>query len=112
MDFPNDDNGQLLQEMHEAGLDLTIPRDIDFFLIFRTKKDAEAMIAAVTEASESTQYKLEKNEIHGDWDLCCTNNMIPSYENITKTEKLLIELAEKHNGQDDGWGVMEEDEDD
>lgn len=110
MKFPNDDNGATLREMHEAGVDLSQPLDVDFYLIFKTKKDAEAMIAALAASDEAISTALEKNEIHDDWDLRCTINMVPSHTQITLRESLFEKLAEKHNGVGDGWGVTEEDE--
>jgi len=108
MKFPNDENGDLLREMHEAGINLTQPMNVDFFLIFRTKKDAETAIEALAATGETLETSLEKNEIHDDWDLCCTLNMVPTHSAITLREMQFAKLAEQHNGQGDGWGVMQE----
>lgn len=108
MKFPNDENGALLHEMHEAGVDLSQPLNVDFFLIFKTEKEAGAMIAALEASGETITTTLEKNEIHDDWELCCTINMTPTHATITLRELQFAKLAEKHNGQGDGWGVMEE----
>ena len=107
MEFPKDANGELLREIYEAGVDLSRPHDVEFFLIFKTKKDGEAMIASLKAGGEPYTSSLEKNEIHEDWDLRCTINMVPTYEAIVQRESQLIELAAKHNGLDDGWGMME-----
>lgn len=107
MKFPNDDNGATLREMHEAGVDLSKPLDVDFYLIFKTQKDAEAMIAELADSDE-TGTALEKNEVHDDWDLRCTVNMVPSHTQITLRESLFEKMAEKHGGLGDGWGVTEE----
>ncbi len=108
MKFPNDENGELLREMHEAGLDLSQPRDIDFFAFFKTKKDAEAMVAALTADSDVVNTSLEHNEIQDDWDLSCTFKMVPTHAAITLRELSFTKLAEKHNGEGDGWGAMED----
>jgi hypothetical protein len=110
MKFPNDDNGATLREMHEAGIDLSQPLNVDFFLIFKTKKDAEAMIEALAASGETVETMLEQNEIHDDWDLCCTINMTPTHAAITLRELQFEKLAEKHNGLGDGWGVTDEED--
>lgn len=110
MKFPNDENGATLREMFEAGIDLSQPLDVDFFLIFKTMKDAEAMIAELAASGETLATTLEKNDIHDDWELRCTLNMVPSHAAITLRELQFEKLAEKHNGLGDGWGVMDEDD--
>lgn len=105
MQFPNDENGALLREMHEAGIDLSQPLDVDFFFVFRTKKDAEAMITALAATGETLETALEKNEIHEDWDLRCTLNMVPTHSAITLREMQFGKLAQQNNGEGDGWGV-------
>ena len=108
MKFPKDENGELLREMHEAGIDLTLPRNVEFFAFFKTKKEAEAMAAALATDSEVVSTSVEQNEIQDDWDLCCSIHMVPSHAAITLRELSFTKLAEKHNGEGDGWGVMEE----
>lgn len=105
MKFPKDENGELLREMYEAGIDLTQAIDVDFFFVFHTKKDAEAMIAALAATGEKLETALEKNEIHEDWDLCCSLNMVPTHAALTLRELQFAKLAEQNNGQGDGWGV-------
>ncbi len=108
MKFPKDENGSLLQEMHDAGIDLSQPLDVEFFTLFKTKKNAEAMIAEVIASDASIKTILEQNEIHDDWDLCCIINMIPAHHQITLREAFFEKLAEKHHGDGDGWGVTQE----
>jgi hypothetical protein len=45
--FPNDDNGQVLQSMHERGDDLKKARDIDFCFVFPDRTQAVAFIQQV-----------------------------------------------------------------
>ena len=41
MQFPDDDNGQLLAEIAAAGVDLSKMHQIDFFILFEQQADAE-----------------------------------------------------------------------
>ena len=40
MQFPEDDNGQMLAAMADAGIDLTKSIEVDFFLVFDDQRDA------------------------------------------------------------------------
>ena len=41
MQFPDDDNGQLLAEIAAAGIDLNKMHQVDFFILFEQEADAE-----------------------------------------------------------------------
>lgn len=107
MIFPDTDNGALLQEMHDAGMDLSVPYDIDFFINFQKKKDAEKMWREVEANDATVRFSLVENDSHDGWILCCTQELIPTHENITHTELAFDKIAEKHNGESDGWGVLQ-----
>ena len=107
MIFPNTDNGVLLQEIHDAGIDLTVAHDIDFFLNFPTKRDAENMRKTVESNDNSATFSMVENDTNDGWVLCCTIHIIPTHDKITSTEIELDELSLKHNGIGDGWGLME-----
>ncbi len=46
-DFPHDETGELLRLMKEQGDDLSLARNIDFYLIFDTKDQATAFANSV-----------------------------------------------------------------
>ncbi len=107
MNFPNTDDGAVLLEMHQAGMDLTIPHNIDFFLNFQKKKDAEKMREEVEANDSEATFSLTENDTHDGWVLCCTKRMIPTHDNIIHCERAFDKIAAKHHGESDGWGVLQ-----
>ena len=93
MNFPDDENGSLLAEMYEAGVDLSQNADVDFFHLFEKKPQAEQMV---------------EDDTPGVWDVSCTVNIVPTYDNICEYEKTFETIADKCNGYADGWGIMAE----
>jgi len=110
MDFPNTDDGEMLREMHKAGMDLTAPHNIDFFINFGKKKDAEKMQAEVEKNGTEAIYSLDENEDHDGWILCCTIAMVPRHDDIIEIERAFDKIAATHKGESDGWGVLQPEE--
>jgi hypothetical protein len=48
MGFPPDDNGDALRKLHGISDDLTLPRDINFSLVFPSEEDAGAFVTVVS----------------------------------------------------------------
>ena len=107
MDFPNTENGALLLEMHQAGMDLSIPHDIDFFHNFQKKREAEKMWREVAANDSTVKFSLTETEAQDGWILCCTVRLIPAHDVITQTEVAFDKIALKFNGESDGWGVLQ-----
>jgi len=75
-DFPNDETGELLRLMREQGDDLSAARDIDFFLIFDLKEQADAF---ATQASLGLEFRVDisRYEKTDKWQACLTVHMTP-----------------------------------
>ena len=106
MSFPADENGALLQEMADAGIDLTQSHPVDYFHLFEKKPHAEKMVAAMAKAHPDVAIKLFADEAPGVWDVQCTITLVPSYDNICEWEKTFESIADKCDGYADGWGIM------
>ncbi len=106
MNFPADDNGALLQEMHMAGIDLSLNHDVDFFHLFEKKPQAEKMVAMIADKHPQATVKLFEDDTPGVWDVSCTVNIKPDYDAICAAEKAFESIADKCNGYADGWGLM------
>ena len=105
MTFPNDETGQVLSEMQQAGIDLTQVHDIVFFQLFEKKAQAEAMAEHLKVVAPNIQTAIHPDETPNVWDLDCTVTMVPSYEGIVAQEAEFEQLAAKFDGYNDGWGV-------
>ncbi len=105
MNFPNDETGQVLSEMHQAGIDLTQQHDVVFFHLFEKETQAQAMADFIKETLPQVTVSLHKDETPNVWDLDCTIVMLPSYENVVEQETSFENIATKFSGYNDGWGI-------
>jgi len=105
MNFPNDETGQVLAEMHQAGIDLTASHQVVFFHLFEQKSNAEAMIDLIKQNHPHISTDLHADETPNVWDLDCSMLMLPTHENITKQEAEFEQMATKFSGYNDGWGI-------
>lgn len=105
MNFPNDDTGQVLSEMHDAGVDLSIIHPVTFFQLFESKEKAEAMASYLNEKAPDMVLSIQPDETPNVWDLNCVINMVPFYDAIIAQEAQLEQIATKYNGYNDGWGI-------
>lgn len=106
-DFPNDENGDVLRDMQAEGDDLSLPRDIDFAVVFDQEKDA----AAFHKALSTSECHLEMGPYTDDdgrmkWDVTVTYFMLPDHAEITGIEATLAALAAPLGGRNDGWGCF------
>lgn len=102
--FPDDENGQVLQQMAAQGDDLSVPREIDFAVIFPAE-DA-AVTFAVRLLKNGQKVSLSEYEEHDElpWQVLAHPFMVPTHENISGYEALLAKEAAPFGGQNDGWG--------
>ncbi|MBV7315186.1 ribonuclease E inhibitor RraB [Shewanella sp. NIFS-20-20] len=107
MQFPDDDNGQMLAAMQESGIDLSQALDVDFFLVFDDKRDAESALEDLVASDVSGELELNFSEELEKWELIVCINMVPEYEALVAKETWLHDFASEFDGQSDGWGVMQ-----
>lgn len=105
MNFPNDETGQVLTEMHQAGIDLALVHDVVFFHLFEQKSQAEAMADFIKENMPEVKFNIHPDETPNVWDLDLTVQMIPSHQAITDKESDFEQIAAKFSGYNDGWGI-------
>lgn len=109
MTFPNDENGLVLAEMQDAGIDLSKSLTVEFFQLFEQEKDARSMAKFIADSDMNATVKVHPDQTPNVWDVDCQVNMIPSYENIIAMEDKFEKLANKFSGFNDGWGVQQDD---
>lgn len=105
MTFPNDDTGQVLNEMQAAGIDLTQVHSVVFFQLFETEQQAKLLVEHLKQRAPDMQVSIHPDETPNVWDVDCTVDMIPSYDAIVAQEAEFELLASKFNGYNDGWGI-------
>lgn len=100
--IPDDENGDVLRAMLEDGDDLTIPREIDFHLVFGDEAAARAFADAAN-AQPDLLVSMPGVDDEGIWQVTASRHMVPRHADITKLEKELTVLAESFGGYPDGW---------
>ena len=105
MSFPNDDTGNVLQEMQDAGIDLNQMHDVVFFQLFEQKEQAEQLVSHLKTVAPQMKVLLHPDQTPNVWDVDGTVTMIPSYDGIVAQEAEFEQLATKFNGYNDGWGI-------
>ncbi|OUS28801.1 hypothetical protein A9Q98_07190 [Thalassotalea sp. 42_200_T64] len=105
MTFPNDENGSVLAEMQEAGIDLSQPVIVEFFQLFEQQDNANALAQHITNSEMDVKVNVHPDQTPNVWDVDCQIEMIPSYDNIVAMEETFEKLARKFDGYNDGWGV-------
>lgn len=106
MTFPNDETGNVLQEMHNAGIDLTVMHDIVFFQLFEQQSQAQQLVDHLKQQVPDMKVSIHPDsETKNVWDVDCTVSMVPSYDGIVAQEAEFEQLARKFNGYNDGWGI-------
>ncbi|KZN49949.1 ribonuclease E inhibitor RraB [Pseudoalteromonas luteoviolacea] len=106
MQFPNDDNGELLSEIAAAGVDLSQMQNIDFYILFEQKQNAERFIETIGKDELAPKTQLGKCPDTGVWEVLTTVTMVPAHELLSQTEQYLESIANSHEGYGDGWGLM------
>lgn len=105
MNFPNDETGQVLAEMQQAGIDLNVTHDVVFFHLFEQEAQAIAMAEYIQENMETVIVNIHPDETPNVWDVDCTIQIVPSYDAVSKQEAEFELLATKFSGYNDGWGI-------
>jgi len=105
MNFPDDETGQVLAEMYQAGIDLSQPREVVFFHLFEQESNAQAMAAHIKEHMPEVKCDLHPDETPNVWDLDCTLVITPSHEAVVEQEEAFGKIATTFSGYNDGWGI-------
>ena len=114
--FPDDDNGNVLWQMHNDGDDLTAAHEIEYSIAFQQEDKADQ--CAVYLLKEEQKISLFEDEETGEWIITIYVYMEPEYADIVDLEEWFSKIAGKFGGEYDGWGCMayvyddEPDEDD
>ena len=105
MNFPDDETGQVLAEMHQAGITLSQPCDVVYFHLFEQESKAQAMADYIKEHMPEVNCNLHPDQTPNDWDLDCTVVMMPAHEAIVAQEQAFEKIATNFSGYNDGWGI-------
>ena len=102
--FPDDDNGNVLWQMHEDGDDLTEAHEIEFSIAFQNQEKAET--CAIFLLREEQKVTLFQDEDTNEWFITIYIYMEPEYMDIVDLEEWFTKIATQYQGEYDGWGCM------
>lgn len=109
--FPDDEDGRVLNDLAEAGVDLTLPRLIEFTVEAESKAQGRELLNVL----EGTEYagRIEYTEADEDgekpvWMVYAGVEMVPDYHELIRHQKVVSEVAEKFGLMCDGWVTEEE----
>ncbi len=105
-DLPDDDNADVLWRMVSGGDDLSIPRDIDFTVVFSVEADAEGFAGLIRPLGHKVKMAHSQCVPELPWDVVVTRHMVPAHAAITRFEDDLARLASRYGGRNDGWGCF------
>jgi hypothetical protein len=106
MQFPDDENGEVLRRMQAHGADLTYPRNLDFTVVFPDQQSAENFVKEMNASGHTASAAFTQTRDQFPWDVLAVKHMIPAHTNITEFESFLESHAAVYGGQNDGWGCI------
>lgn len=107
-DFPNDDDGDVLRSLQSKGVDLSLPRQIEYYCY----AENESVAMKISEMIGGLGYKCdvfyddEADSENKAYSVYCARNMIPSYYEIVKAQDELNGVLSSFNTRCDGWATM------
>lgn len=118
-DYPDDDDGFVLRQLAEHGVDMTQPLLIEFAVAVPDEPAAEAVSEALIAAEYDAAAEYDEGEPDEDgnidpddeefgpsWTVYVNVEMVPDHQRIVDIQKDLDRIAGPLGGHADGWGVM------
>ena len=102
--YPDDDNGNVLWQMHEDGDDLTEAHEIEYSIAFTSEEKADQ--CAIYLLKEEQKISLFEDEDTNEWVITIYVYMEPEYADIVDLEEWFSKIAVQFEGEYDGWGCM------
>ncbi|WP_404340462.1 ribonuclease E inhibitor RraB [Pseudoalteromonas mariniglutinosa] len=109
MHASDNENAQLLAEIAAAGIDLNLLHDVDFYILFEQKAEAEKFASVIINDELAPELELVQCDDTGIWEVITRVKMVPEHTLLGQTEQYLESIANSYNGYGDGWGLMADD---
>ena len=108
MIYPNDANGDALKRMEAQGDDLSLPREIEFTVVFPSEESATQFAREISAQGYEASREFSETVEGFPWDVIVVKYMAPSHSEIERFEANLQEAAYRLGGHNDGWGCFSE----
>lgn len=97
-------DARVIDNLRQAGADLSKPHDIDFFLMFPRESSAYSAAADIEKLGYSV-IAVEALPGQAQWQIHAKRTMVPKLNAMTAITRGLEALAQFHGGYYDGWGT-------
>ncbi|MFW1753949.1 ribonuclease E inhibitor RraB [Acinetobacter wanghuae] len=104
--FPEDENGEVLWQMHKDGDDLTEPHEIEFSIAFTTEENADRCALHLLKEEQKISLFQDEESDRLEWVITIYVYLEPCYEDIVDLEQWFTKIASDFQGEYDGWGCM------
>jgi regulator of RNase E activity RraB len=91
----------VVENLRDAGSDVSKPHAIDFNLYVPDESDATKL----EQQLRAQGFEVTIDQGDDDWGVTATKKMVPDPDEITKVGDSLRKLAEAAGGEYDGWGA-------
>lgn len=104
--FPDDENGNVLWQMHQDGDDLQEAHEIEFSLVFCDEEQADRCALYLLKEEQKISLFQDEESATLEWIITIYVYMEPTYEDIVDLEQWFSKIAAEFQGEYDGWGCM------
>ncbi len=111
--FPNDENGAILQCLAEHQFNFHVEHPVDFFALLYTEGEAQQVADIYQQRQKDDETITDVEQRTADdgksFELVVTQMMMVTYDNVRRAEKQLADVCREYKGTTDGWGVLHDD---
>lgn len=93
----------VLDQLEQAGSDLSKPHDVDFFLYFPSEQAANEAAKEINLEVDNLNVELGADDVN--WLCFGTKSVVPELDELLRLRIRFNEIANKYDGMYDGWGT-------
>ena len=117
IDYPNNADGDALRRIASDGVDMSLPRIIEFHVDVPNESAAKNVAKALSdngyeikifydEGELEDDEPLDEDEFGSSWTVYAKVMMAPDYEKIIKIQAEIDRIVQPIDGKSDGWGTL------
>jgi hypothetical protein len=96
-------DGQVIEQLKQAGSDITQPHKIEFFFFIQSAAGTNRIVKYLE--SKKFEVQFHQSEEHSDWAVKATKEMIPDENKLILLRSEFETISLKEGGSYDGWGT-------
>ncbi|MCL1144413.1 ribonuclease E inhibitor RraB [Shewanella marinintestina] len=117
-EYPDDVDGNILQNLAASGFDMSRLRDFEFFVDSPDEESSYNIEKELIKAGFSTEVYFDEGELEEgetkteenkefwpSWTVYVLSKMAPDYNEIIRIQEVVDAIAKPFNGRSDGWEI-------